>query len=640
MCGLLIASTIAMSQAGSGFIGDVHHIIQKEKSVFPLSGKTDRNTIPDTYNWHYTRAYWEIDPGIRYIKGKIIHYFQPSTNPLDTLQFDLSGEMTVDSVQYHNTLVPFIHQSNHLLEIHIPSPTLAGISDSVSIFYQGIPDTGEFGGFVQSFHNTAPIIWTLSEPYGAMEWWPCKQSLTDKIDSIDIAISIPSGNKAASNGVLAKVDTMGNRVVYHWRHRYPITPYLVGLAVTNYEAYTDLLIDANDTISILNYVFPEKLAEAKVETPVILPIMKLFRQLFGEYPFADEKYGHAQFGFGGGMEHQTMSFMGDFSFGLMAHELAHQWFGNKITCDSWHDIWLNEGFATYLTGLAYENIEEGKYWGSWKQQTRDYVLSEPDGTVWVSDTTDVNRIFDGRLTYYKGAWVLHMLRWVMGDQSFFEAMYNYITDTSLVYGFAGTDDFINHVEAVSQEQMVWFFNDWVYAEGFPNFLLTWSQDENLEVKIILKQTTSHSSVSFFKLPIPVLLKGFNRDSLIIINHTFSGEEFIFYPGWKVMDLVFDPDLWLLAKHEVNRDFTQGYLIEYYPNPATDELLVEVHISLADQLVIELLDPLGRLVTARTFLPEEGYPVPVSLSTALLPRGVYFIRITINGLTWTGRWVKG
>lgn len=201
--------------------------------------------------------------------------------------------------------------------------------------------------------NEKKVLWTLSEPYGARDWWPTKQTLNDKIDSCDIFVTTPSGYKVGSNGILLNVVQDGNNVIHHWKHIHAEPAYLIAIAVADYSEYIDWVpLDSGDSLMVLEYVYPCNLLSAQLQTTDIIPTMQFFIELFGDFPF--EKYGHAQFGWGGGMEHSSMTFVGGFNHGLLAHELAHQWFGDKITCGSWQDIWLNEGFATYLEGLTYD----------------------------------------------------------------------------------------------------------------------------------------------------------------------------------------------------------------------------------------------------------------------------------------------
>jgi aminopeptidase N len=351
-------------------------------------------------------------------------------------------------------------------------------------------------------------------------------SLNDKIDSIDVQVTTPLFYRAASNGILAAEIPKGDSTTtFHWRHRYPIVTYLIAIAVTEYEVFSDFVpVPDGPDIEVLNYVYAEDLDEAVNRLDATVGIMEFFNQRFGLYPFADEKYGHAQFGFGGDIEHQTMSFMGGFSHGLQAHELAHQWFGNKVTLGSWQDIWLNEGFATYLDGLTYEAGLYPTDWRSWLAGKIASVTSRPDGAVFVDDTTNVARIFSGRLSYNKGAMLLYMLRWKLGDDDFFQAVRNYVDDPALAFDFARTADLQRHLEAQSGQKLDEFFDDWFYGEGYPSYTVQWKAGSD-QVELTLFQQTSHPSVDFFEMPVPIRVSGHGQDTLLRLDHTFSGQEF-------------------------------------------------------------------------------------------------------------------
>ena len=435
-------------------------LFEKRNAANKITFKANPNTT--NYDLKYHRLEWAVDPTIAEINGKVTSYFT-AKDDLNQITFDLASNMSVSKVSQRGVDLNFTHNSNEELVIDLSSTQNIGVLDSLTITYGGNPVSSGFGSFEINTHGSSntPVLWTLSEPYGAKGWWPCKQDLIDKIDSIDIYITHPSQYKAASNGVLKSEIVSGNDKITHWKHKFPIPAYLIAIAVTNYTVYTDHVDNGN--FDVVNYVYPENLNTAQVETSITPDIMDLFGELFEPYPYASEKYGHAEFGWSGGMEHTTMTFMGGWNRDLIAHELAHQWFGNKITCSSWGDIWLNEGFATYLTGLVLENFFGESTFRSWRSTKVNSITSEPGGSTFVSDTTSVNKIFDGRLSYSKGAMILHMLRYKLGDTDFFQAIKNYLADPDLAFSYAVTKDLQNHLETVSGEDLTEFFNDWFYG---------------------------------------------------------------------------------------------------------------------------------------------------------------------------------
>ena len=540
------------------------------------------NPLTDDYDLRYHRLEWRVDPAVNYIEGTITSYFVPTQTGFSAINFDFDDNMTVNAVYYNGLALTWNHTSDDNLRINLPGELPMGVLDSISVVYEGAPNSTGFGSFELGTHNGVPVLWTLSEPYGAKVWWPCKQSLNDKIDSIDVLVTTPIDYRVASNGIMQREEELGDTArIMHWEHDYPIPAYLIAIAVTNYAEYSEFMDLGNgDSLEVLNYLYPEDLEEARDELDVTIPLIELYTELFGTYPFESEKYGHAQFNWGGGMEHQTMSFMGGFFQSLIAHELAHQWFGNKITCGSWEDIWLNEGFASYLEALPYDFFNWDASWHNWKSGTVWVVTSQSGGSVWVDDTTNVSRIFNGRLSYRKGAMLLHMLRWTMGDDDFFAALRNYLQDPALAYGYARTRDLQQHLEAQSGLDLDEFFNDWFYNQGHPSYHIGWTQ-ANDGVEIVIDQTTSHASVDFFEMPVPLRLTDGINDTIIRLDHQYSGQIYQVPLLFEPEELYFDPDIWLISRDNTIQKLTVNTreisnnegVIRVMPNPGTDEFRI-------------------------------------------------------------------
>lgn len=609
-----------------------NHHESTEKHFNTKESGFESKSITTNYDVRYHRLELSIDPDTSYIKGAITTYFETSGN-LSEIEFDLSDSLDVDSIRYHGANITYTKPGDHVLRITLPAPLPPYTLDSLAIYYQGHPYDSGLGSFVKSEHAGAPIIWTLSEPYGARDWWPCKQDLNDKADSIDVIIEVPTGNSVASNGLLSKEVDLGATTLFHWTHRYPIPAYLIAFAVTNYDRsqrYAQL--GNGDTLLVQSFLYPEELINWQYADGFTEMDLIFYTQKFGTYPFIKEKYGHAQFGWGGGMEHQTMSFMGSSFPPLIAHEMAHQWFGDKVTCGSWTDIWLNEGFATYATALTEEHYWVND-WLKWKRQTVDLICSDPGGSVFVTDTSSVSRIFDGRLSYRKGAYLLHMLRWKLGDEDFFQAIRNYLNDPDLAYSYARTEDLKQHFEDQSGMDLTEFFEDWFYGEGYPGYQVEAIQKGGL-LELKLNQITSHSSVDFFEVPVPITVYG--EDSIINlrIDHSFDGQSFTTEIPFLIDSIVIDPNLWLISANNTLKFTRESDIIQVFPNPVSSILTINSSekvtsikfFTVDGKFVLE--EKLNNLITK---IDVSNLSNQVYLLEIQTGANVYKVRVSVNNL---------
>ena len=588
---------------------------------------------------YYHRIELTLDPDTLYVKGNVETNFTYKQNT-DSLFFDLDNSLTVDSVLYHNNLISFNQPIDNSFSILLPQMVSAGIKDSVKIFYEGIPTGDGFGSFSKGFHNGEPCLFNLSEPYSSRNWWPCKQSLTDKIDSIDMIVHHPSHNKAASNGLLISCDTANGWAVTHWKHAYPIAPYLIGVAVSDYAVYEDTVyFSPTDSMIILNYVFPENLDTAKKYSKNLIPVIKFYAETFGDYPFKKEKYGHAQWTFGGGMEHQTMSFVGSMNFSLISHELAHQWFGDHLTCGTWRDIWLNEGFATYCTGLCIEKFYPDQF-QKWRENDLSYIKDAMPQTIWVWDTSWNVRIFDFRLTYAKGAYLLHMLRWKLGDADFFAALKSYQADPNLTYNFAVVPNLIQHLQNQSGQDLTTFFNQWYYGGGYPTYHLQWNQGDDNNLKLYVEQETSiPESVPFFSMPIPIQFIGEGQDSIVRFENNLNGQFFTVTLPFKVDSVSFDPDLHLISFDNtvVRVPGFEDESLSLFPNPSGDDINL-FYSSGFIPTEINIYDLAGREIFSSA-IDANRYLGKYSLHANTIAAGIYFIKVKSVWSTKTLKWVK-
>ncbi len=600
---------------------------------------------PNTANYDitYHKLEFTVDPAVYFITGKVTTTFTALAT-MNTVTFDLTNDLTVSSVKKDGVTLAFSQASANELVITLPSALPSGASATVEINYSGPPDFGE-QAFITSQHNGTPVLWTLSEPFGAKDWWPCKQDLNDKINSIDVHITAPSQYTSVSNGLEQSQTVVGTQKTTHFHHGYPIPAYLIAIAVTNYSVYTlqaGLGTSESPFFPIVNYAFPETLTANQASVAVTPAIMNLFESLFGPYPFRNEKYGHAQWSYGGGMEHTTVSFMaaggsGAYSRSLIAHELGHQWFGNKVTCGSWRDIWLNEGFAEYMSGLVVENIDGPTQFVNWKNAKIDNITTQPGGAVYLteSEATNVNRIFSSRLTYNKGAMVAHMLRYKLGDDAFFQGLQNYLNAPNLSYAYALTPDLQSQLEAASGQDLDEFFNDWIYKQGYPIYDITAQNIGPGQARITINQETSHFSVPFFEMPVPVRLLGAGGQQLdLVLNNTVNGQQFIENVPFAVTSVLFNPGKDIISKNSSATlsagTFDLRDALVLYPNPSSASITIQV--------------PNGIILESATFYNALGqatlkYGADGNYDISTLPQGIHWVTVKTDAGEKTLKFVR-
>lgn len=617
-------------------------IAEMERDAHVRLVTAKENTLAsDNFDVKYYRCEWETDPSVRFIKGKVTIYFM-ATEPLSSITLDLMQPLVTDSIRRRNALLGFSLPVNGL-QVDFPSTINTGTLDSVSIYYHGIPPNTGFGSFILSTHTGTPVMWTLSEPYGSRDWWPCKNGLDDKADSVDIIIKNPVAYKSASNGMLQYDVVTGNGTMRtaFWKHRYPIASYLVCMAVTNYAVFNNSVQLGTTTLPMLTYCYPENLAAFQNGTQNVLDALQLFHNWFGPYPFIKEKYGHVQFSWGGGMEHQTSTFVVNTGESLLAHELGHQWFGDKITCASWEDIWLNEGFATFLARFYMENKYPANVISNRKAVVNN-ITSSPAGSVKVDDTSNVNRIFSSRLSYDKGSYLVQMLRFKLGDDLFFKGIKKYQQDPAVAYGFARTADLKRNLEEVSGQDLTKFFQQWFHGEGYPTYHVQWSEFGSSSVRIRMMQETSHASVGFFEMPVPLVFKNATQQKTIVVDHKTNGEFFLKNIGFRPDTVLVDPEYWLISKNNTtektifNNTGVPG--VDVYPNPLEDPVTVYFHDFSQPSASLALYNAAGQLLMKQVVPLVNGGEI-IRFNTRHLSPGIYMIKVVAGNFKYSRKLLR-
>jgi hypothetical protein len=540
--------------------GDISHEVATAKARYFARAELAA-TAPTPNQGDYDAAYYkldlDIDPSTETVSGTVTMVATVLSATLDYADIDLYDNMTVSSVVVGGTGATYSH-ANDILSVDLDRTYGLGESFSVEITYSGTPSAGA-GAFEFDTFAADPMIWSLSEPFGARTWWPCKDYPLDKPDSADIWITVPSDLICASNGTLrAEIDNGGTKT-YRWHSQYPIATYLVSVAIHPYTVFSDWYHHSTtDSMEIMHFVFPSHYGSVQTNYGKVPDMITLFADLFGEYPFLEEKYGHAEFTWGGGMEHQTITSLGGWGEYLIVHELAHMWWGDMITCETFNHIWLNEGFAVYGEALWAEHTYG---WAEYKNQM-EYAKYLGGGTIYVPDLSDWNRIFDPDLTYNKASWILHMLRGIVGDLTFYDIITTYY-GSQYQYGACTTEEFRDICEQVSGRDFDQFFQQWIYEEGFPYYSYTWSHEPAVggyEIDLTIDQLQENT---VFHMPIQVAVTTAAGETTLVVEDTLATQQFTLLVNDEPLALGLDKEEWILrmiADEITDATFDRGILV--------------------------------------------------------------------------------
>ncbi len=575
-------------------------------------GEGDAAATSDRYDVQHYRLDLTVDPVAETIQGSMRMIFASRREGLARIVLDLAGSLGVDSVRYHGGTVPYTHGGDSLTVIlwaGLPRDTV----DSLEVFYGGHPEpqSTHYGltfkrhhaGYGHTPEEQGPIIASLSEPAYAKYWWPCKDRPDDKALS-RLRITVPDSVVAVSNGILrASTPAAPGWTTWDWEETHPIASYLISVAISDYVLLADDCASqaTGATIPLRNWIFPPEVTAAEADLVPLCEMINVLEGLLGPYPFADEKYGHAEFLWGGAMEHQTVTsysigmFTGDLNYQyIMLHELSHQWLGDAVGPAAWADIWLNEGFATYCEALWAEHRGGRSLYLAYldfRRSSQDWVGNGP--------VYDPFPVFPGRVIYDKGAWILHMLRGRLGDALFFALLNRWATDPAHLYGTVTTAEFEALAELYAGEDLHGFFDPWLNTEAVPRLSLTHEigdgpQGAGTRLTLTLHQTQPVLIDNIY----PVLVSMTPGDTTLALRLTGREVTQVFAMSAPVTGVELDPEHWVLWEPATVPQ-SGPTLTGIYPNPAPlGPVNLSYRLASAAQVTVKVYDVRGRLVAER------------------------------------------
>ena len=548
----------------------------------------------------------ELPMTSRYLEGAVTISARSNEDNLTILDLHLLG-LSVDSLKVDGVTAFYSH-NYETLYVNLPQPYNQGDSFDIMVGYSGTA-SGSMGYLWYS--STHPISYTLGCPFCTRRWMPCYDRLWDKADyGVEFFITVPDSYYVCATGELIDVDTTAGYATFNWKHNYPIAPYLIHFASSIFTTYSDWYYPATgDSIEIKYHFWPEDTVYAPTAFQHTVDMMYYYDSLYGDYPF--ERYGMVILHpfYYAGMEHQTMSsiyrtgFVGN-NYYLMAHEMSHMWWGDMVTCFGWANVWLNEGFATYSDALYREHRENHQVFINTMISRRNaYFSSEASFPHPIYDPP-ANHIFNWGHSYCKGSWLCHMIRYLCGDDNTWLNLLATYRD-SFAYKDASSDDLNQIMNQVLVDDYDWFFDEWVYDMGYPDYDVVWGKVyESPDWRLILDITQVQSlGPAVFHMPLPIGVDYPSGDTIITLAIDQVSHHFEFLLAQEPIDITIDPETWIIQKNTVTgceEVIAKEIFIE---NIRTISRAIEMKLTAPS--VIKVFDITGRKIY-ETFAEELNY----------------------------------
>jgi aminopeptidase N len=610
--------------------------------------------VPTPEQAFYDALHYTIDIAFRQsppaVAGTVTILLESLVDSLYTVHIDLDDVLTVSNVTIVGEGTPPWSHASDIITVTLSPGLPAGGQVEIAIEYSGDPTLAQYDGLFFTSYDSKPVCYSLSEPWSSRTWWPCKDYPDDKA-MFDIYLSVNPGMLATSNGDYLgyTADTQWGLPYrkYHWVENHPMPTYLFSIAASDYVELNDYYVYApQETMPVVHYVFPSKVSQAETDFDIAIPALEFYSSIFGQYPFIDEKYGIAMCTFGGGMEHQTLTSYGymlvtgahDYDY-IYVHELAHQWFGDLITCEDWTHIWLNEGFASYSEALWFEHLGGASALRSdMEDKDRPVYWSGP---ILRSPDEDNPWYYFNSVVYDKAAWVLHMLRNIMGDDLFFTTLYDYATNPDFAYASIGTDDLISFWEGYYGGPLDWFFDPWLTRTDRLQYSWEWHR-YTLGSQEVLTIVVDQVQPDPYVMPVDFFidLQGSATDLDTVLWVDASHNEFQLYLDKEVVNVEMDPDHWILCDKWISTTGTgdvpaAAILEQNYPNPFNPGTTISFGIAEEGPVLLQVYDIKGALVKT---LEDRIYPAGSYTSSwrgtneagRSVASGIYFYRLRAGG----------